>query len=179
MLTMTQKCEQSRQADDRSCGVSAHGCESQFASSDLEAAAASVTVSVQNQEQTGFSGIASALYEDPVLSDADQQLRIATICDGVIDIVAALFNVSGRDLRSPGRSPLAVSRVRQIAMYVTHVALRLSMRDVGQGFGRDRTTVLYACHQIEDLREQDEFDDIVARVEQVVTIAFGAASGRG
>lgn len=177
MLTMTQKCEQSRQADDRSCGVSAHDCESQFASSDLEAAATSVTV--QNQEQAGFSGIASAFYEDPAPSDADQQLRIATICDGVIDIVAALFNVSGRDLRSPGRSPLAVSRVRQIAMYVTHVALRLSMRDVGQGFGRDRTTVLYACHQIEDLREQDEFDDIVARVEQVVTIAFGANSGRG
>lgn len=99
--------------------------------------------------------------------------RIAIICDGVIDIAAALFNVPGRELRGPGRSVLAVSRVRQIAMYVTHVTLRLSMRDVGQGFGRDRTTVLYACHQIEDLREDEEFDDIVARVEQVVTAAFG------
>jgi hypothetical protein len=104
--------------------------------------------------------------------------RVAIVCDGVIDIAAALFNVSGRELRGPGRASLAVSRVRQIAMYVTHVTLRLSMRDVGQGFGRDRTTVLYACHQIEDLREDEEFDDIVARVEQVVTAAFGMCLNR-
>lgn len=107
------------------------------------------------------------------LPAAGRQDRIATICDGVIDIAAALFNVSGRELRSPGRSPQPVSRVRQIAMYVTHVTLRLTMSDVGQGFGRDRTTVLYACHQIEDLREEEEFDDIVARVERVVMVAFG------
>ena len=115
----------------------------------------------------------------PGIAAIDGPDRVAIVCDGMIDIVAALFNVSGRELRGPGRSPLAVSRVRQIAMYVTHVTLRLSMRDVGQGFGRDRTTVLYACHQIEDLREDEEFDDIVARVEQVVTAAFGMWARRG
>lgn len=103
---------------------------------------------------------------------------IAAACDGVIDIVAALFGVSGRELRSPGRSTVAVSRVRQIAMYVAHVRLHLSMREVGQGFGRDRTTVLYACHQIEDLREDEEFDAIVARVEQVVHAAFSVWAAR-
>ena len=95
-------------------------------------------------------------------------------CEGMIDLAAALFNVSSKELRSPGRSTLAVSRVRQIAMYVTHVTLRFTMGEVGQGFGRDRTTVLHACHQIEDLREDAEFDEIVARVEQVVAVAFDA-----
>lgn len=99
----------------------------------------------------------------------------AETCDGVIDIAAALFNVSGKELRHPGRSVLNVSRVRQIAMYVTHVSLGLSMREVGHGFGRDRTTVLYACHQIEDMRDDAEFDAIVCMVERVVTAAFGAA----
>lgn len=99
--------------------------------------------------------------------------RILAACDGVIDIVAALFNVSGKELREPGRSTLAVSRVRQIAMYAAHVTLGFTMGHVGQGFGRDRTTVLHACHQIEDLREDAEFDRIVARVEQVVAAAFG------
>lgn len=99
--------------------------------------------------------------------------RVPAICDAVIDIAAALFNVSGRELRHPGRSSLSVSRVRQIAMYVTHVALGLSMRDVGQGFGRDRTTVLYACHQIEDMRDDAEFDGIVAMTERVMTAALG------
>ncbi len=104
---------------------------------------------------------------------------IAASCDGVIDIVAALFGVSGRELRGAGRSTVAVSRVRQIAMYVAHVRLHLSMREVGQGFGRDRTTVLYACHQIEDLREDEEFDAIVARVELVVQAAFTVWANRG
>lgn len=102
----------------------------------------------------------------------------AETCDGVIDIAAALFNVSGKELRHPGRSTLSVSRVRQIAMYVTHVSLGLSMREVGHGFGRDRTTVLYACHQIEDMRDDTEFDAIVGMVERVVTAAFGT-NGQG
>lgn len=132
-----------------------------------------------NRAKSALCGIVTGTSDMSVLSafsHTDRQGRIASICDGVIDIAAALFNVSGQELRRPGRTTLAVSRVRQIAMYVTHVTLRLSMRDVGQGFGRDRTTVLYACHQIEDLREEEEFDDIVARVEQVMMVAFGMFS---
>ena len=111
-----------------------------------------------------------------IFPSASHRDHVMAVCDGVIDIAATLFNVSGKDLRSAGRSTLAVSRVRQIAMYVAHVTLGFTMANVGQGFGRDRTTVLHACHQIEDLREDEEFDDIVARVEQVVAAAFGEAA---
>lgn len=114
----------------------------------------------------------------PAAGPAGPQERVAVACDGVIDIAAALFGVPGRDLRSPSRSAVPVSRVRQIAMYVAHVTLRLSMREVGQGFGRDRTTVLHACHLVEDLREDEEFDRIVARVELVVAAAFGIPAER-
>lgn len=98
--------------------------------------------------------------------------RVVALCDAMIDIVAALFNVSSKELRQTGRSSLGISRVRQIAMYVTHVSLELSMREVGQGFNRDRTTVLHACHQIEDMRDDEEFDEIVVRVERVARAAF-------
>lgn len=101
------------------------------------------------------------------------QEEICAVCDAVIDIAAALFNVSGRELRHPGRTSLQISRVRQIAMYATHVSLAISMRDVGIGFGRDRTTVLHACHTIEDLRDDGEFDAIVTMVERVIRAAFG------
>lgn len=111
-----------------------------------------------------------------ILPSASHRDHVMAACDGVIDIAATLFNVSGKDLRGPGRSSLAVSRVRQIAMYVAHVTLGFTMASIGQGFGRDRTTVLHACHQIEDMREDDEFDAIVARVEQVITAAFGEAA---
>lgn len=97
--------------------------------------------------------------------------RIVTDCDAVIDIAAIMFDVSGRELRQSGRASTAVCRVRQIAMYVAHVALGYSMRQVGDGFGRDRTTVLHACHQIEDMRDDLEFDAMVLALERVVRAA--------
>ncbi|WP_246727682.1 helix-turn-helix domain-containing protein [Chelativorans sp. Marseille-P2723] len=98
--------------------------------------------------------------------------RIADICECVMDIVAALFNVSGKELRRPDRSSTSVARVRQIGMYVAHVTLGLNMTEIGRGFGRDRTTVQHACHLIEDLRDDEDFDRIVHMTEQVTAAAF-------
>jgi chromosomal replication initiation ATPase DnaA len=90
----------------------------------------------------------------------------------MIDICAALFNVSSKELRHPTRSFAGVSRVRQIAMYVTHVGLGISMQEVGRGFARDRTTVRHACHIIEDLRDDADFDRAVVMTERVALAAF-------
>ncbi len=94
------------------------------------------------------------------------------LCDAIIDLTAIFFNVSSKDLRSSGRMPNPVSRVRQIGMYVGHVTLGLKMTEVGAGFGRDKSTVVHACHTIEDMRDDEDFDLIVARVERLVSIAF-------
>ena len=93
-------------------------------------------------------------------------------CDAAIDIIAALFDLPSRELRRPGRSTTDIARVRQIAMYVAHVVLQLKMGEVGRGFGRDRTTVLHACHLVEDLRDDPEFDRIVATAERVTKAVF-------
>jgi chromosomal replication initiation ATPase DnaA len=90
----------------------------------------------------------------------------------MLDIASALFSVSGKELRRPGRTGMGVSRVRQIAMYVAHVGLGLSMSEVGRGFGRDRTTVLHACHLVEDLRDDADFDRMVTITERVARAAF-------
>lgn len=172
MLTKTQKCDQGRPTPNKPTPNRQRNIRLADLPSKLNRAHPLMP------EESGVDEVMLASIDGFAQSDADHQARIVAICDGVTDIVAALFNVSGRELRSPGRSMLAVSRVRQIAMYVAHVTLRLTMRDVGLGFGRDRTTVLYACHQIEDLREEEEFDDIVARVELVMSAAFGVSSGQ-
>lgn len=78
-------------------------------------------------------------------------------------------------MRAPGRCCARVARVRQIAMYVTHVALQISMTEIGRGFGRDRTTVIHACHLVEDMREDPDFDSMVTRVEHIAMAAFGEA----
>lgn len=98
--------------------------------------------------------------------------RALELCEGLIDIAAALFNVSGKELRQGGRTTLGVARVRQIAMYVAHVTLRLKMVDIGRGFGRDRTTVMHACHLVEDLRDDEDFDRVVAVTERVAMAAL-------
>jgi chromosomal replication initiation ATPase DnaA len=115
---------------------------------------------------------APLLFAGPALGGSRREERTLELCEAMIDIAAALFNVSSRDLRRPGRSSLGIARVRQIAMYVAHTALGLSMSEVGRGFGRERTTVLHACHLVEDLRDDAEFDRHVALTERIAVAAF-------
>ena len=65
---------------------------------------------------------------------------------------------------------------RQIAMYLAHVGFGLSMAEVGKAFGRDRTTVVHACHLIEDRRDDVRFDQMLDHLEQAAT-ALRTASG--
>lgn len=50
-------------------------------------------------------------------------------------------------------------------MYLAHVIYGLSLVGVGVGFGRDRTTVAYACHMVEDARDDPAFDAALAGLE--------------
>jgi chromosomal replication initiation ATPase DnaA len=61
-----------------------------------------------------------------------------------------------------------VALARQIAMYLSHVAFRVSLTDVGRIFGRDRTTVSHACAVVEDLRDDPRFDRILDLLERIV-----------
>ena len=126
-------------------------------------------------EEAPWESIAATIFENRPAGPRDEQ--ILELCEGMIDITAALFNVSSKEIRKPGRSSLGVSRVRQVAMYVAHVVLRLSMNDIGRAFGRDRTTVLYACHLVEDLRDDTDFDRIITMTERVALAAFGNRVG--
>ena len=120
-------------------------------------------------QEPSWRGIESKPIQGPVGPREEIALEL---CEGLIDITAALFSVSGKDLRRSGRTNLGVARVRQIAMYVAHVILQMSMSDIGRGFGRDRTTVIHACHLIEDLRDDEDFDRVVAVAERVALAAF-------
>ncbi|MBO6637908.1 MAG: hypothetical protein JJ920_12150 [Roseitalea sp.] len=113
-----------------------------------------------------------AVHACTVVTGSPDSEQAVAMCDGILDLMAALFSVSGRQLRSPRRHGRAIARVRQIGMYVAHTTLGMRMADVATGFGRDKSTVMYACHLVEDLRDDIEFNQIVARVEQIVGVAF-------
>ncbi|WEK02819.1 MAG: helix-turn-helix domain-containing protein [Candidatus Devosia phytovorans] len=88
-------------------------------------------------------------------------------CDDVIALVARTKHVSIYDLVGRSRGP-TTSRARQIAMYLCHVILSRSLSEVGTAFGRDRTTVSYACALIEDLRDDVVFDRDLCLLEDIL-----------
>ncbi len=107
-------------------------------------------------------GCASASeYRDAVFPAASPADRVATLVarDRMIH-KPLLFNRS--------RCQANAARARQLAMYLTHVVLGQSLTAVGAAFGRDRTTVSYACALIEDMRDDPRFDQDVSRLEALL-----------
>lgn len=102
-------------------------------------------------------------------------------CDRVITLVANQKKLPLRLLTDVRRGRRAIARARQIAMYLCHVVYGCSHAEVGRAFGRDRTTVAYACALIEDMRDDARFDDEVGALEQLLetTIAGEIAHHAG
>jgi chromosomal replication initiation ATPase DnaA len=119
----------------------------------------------------------SSLNTARLLDDTTPEKR-ALICEAVVDLCSALFNVSGRDLRQANRCSQGIARVRQIAMYLCNTTLGISLTEIGRALCRDRTTVSHAVQLIEDLRDDAEFDTIMEQVERVARIAFVGEVGR-
>ncbi|SSC66038.1 unnamed protein product [Ciceribacter selenitireducens ATCC BAA-1503] len=85
----------------------------------------------------------------------------------VRQLTAELLGVVGdrQEVRRARRR--ASCHVRQIAMYVCHVALSMSYGEIAEAFGLDRTTVSHACHVVEDRRDDAAFDTFVSTVERL------------
>lgn len=82
------------------------------------------------------------------------------------------------DIVSPARGSADAAFARQVAMYLCHVAFAWSLARVASAFGRDRSTVAHACHQIEDRRDDEVFDAWIAALEQSVRAAAPARGVR-
>ena len=60
-------------------------------------------------------------------------------------------------------------------MYVVYVGFGISLARVAVAFDRDRSTVAYACHQIEDRRDDPDFDAWLDALENTLRQASGLA----
>jgi chromosomal replication initiator protein len=80
--------------------------------------------------------------------------RIANI-DDVVALVCELYGVTVSDLQGPKRHA-AISKPRQIAMYLTREVTQRSYEEIGNFFGgRDHSTVLYAAKRVATQRNAD------------------------
>lgn len=108
-----------------------------------------------------------------------RSLGLRSVCSAVRMVAGEMLSLTGPRSVAERDRRFAVAHVQQIAMYVCHVALQLSMADVATGFGRDRTTVGYACAKVEDRRDDRAFDDLVGAVERVVDTVFAGRRDHG
>ncbi|MEZ5840088.1 MAG: helix-turn-helix domain-containing protein [Hyphomicrobiales bacterium] len=86
-------------------------------------------------------------------------------CRAVERAVAEAFRLPVPALRARTRCLARVALARQVAMYLCHVVLGLTLSEIGDHFGRDRTTVSHACRVVEDRRDERAFDSLVEELE--------------
>jgi chromosomal replication initiation ATPase DnaA len=99
-------------------------------------------------------------------SPADQHLRRI-----IEHTVSPAFAIGRAALWSHTRGPPAEAFARQVAMYLAHVGLGLSLGTVARLFARDRTTVAHACALIEDRRDAVSFDRSLDLLEAAMHLA--------
>ncbi len=82
------------------------------------------------------------------------QKKVITLED-VQDVVAKRFQVKVSELKSKRRTKTVV-HPRQIAMYLSRELTAASFPEIGREFGgKDHTTIIHACRQIEKTLEKD------------------------
>ncbi len=82
-------------------------------------------------------------------------------------LVAYAFGADPGALEQDRRSH-RVSFFRQVAMYLLHVGFGMSLARVAGAFGRDRSTASYACHRVEDARDDPDFDSMIEALEEAL-----------
>ena len=70
-----------------------------------------------------------------------------------------------RQMLASGRGKADEAGARQLAMYLAHVLLGRRQDAIGLLFGRDTSTVSYACRVIEDLRDDPVIEAEIAQIE--------------
>lgn len=118
-------------------------------------------------------GLAHRDRPDPAALTPERRL----LCMIVRQLTEELLRATGLEHdQDPGRR--ATSHVRQVAMYVCHVAYSMPMGEVAQAFGRDRSTVGHACRIVEDRRDDRGYDTFVAIVERMASAVHLLAGRR-
>ena len=87
----------------------------------------------------------------------------------IISEVARTYDVSENDIISK-RKTAELAKARQIAMYIARETTDLSYKPIGEAFGKDHTTVLYAVKKVETFlkenpHEKEIIDDIIKNLK--------------
>ena len=85
-----------------------------------------------------------------------------------VSVASYALGVRAEEVAGRVRGSAQIAFARQVAMYLCHVGFELSLQRIAIAFHRDRSTVAYACHAIEDRRDEPRFDRWIAGLEGLV-----------
>ncbi|MCX2713544.1 chromosomal replication initiator protein DnaA [Mycolicibacterium sp. J2] len=124
---------------------------------ELEGALIRVTAFASLSNTAIDKSLAEIVLRDLIADASTVQISTATI----MAVTAEYFETSLEELRGPGKTR-ALAQARQIAMYLCRELTDLSLPKIGEAFGRDHTTVMYAERKIRDgMAERREIFDHV------------------
>jgi len=127
---------------------------------ELEGALIRVTAFASLNKTTIDKSLAEIVLRDLISDSSTMQISAATI----MAVTAEYFQISVEELRGPGKTR-ALAQSRQIAMYLCRELTDLSLPRIGQAFGRDHTTVMYAEKKIRgEMAERREIFDHVTEL---------------
>jgi chromosomal replication initiator protein len=129
---------------------------------ELEGALIRVTAFASLNKAPIDKSLAEIVLRDLIADASTMQISAATI----MAATAEYFDTTVEELRGPGKTR-ALAQSRQIAMYLCRELTDLSLPKIGQAFGRDHTTVMYAQKKI--LSEMAERREIFDHVKELTT----------
>jgi len=129
---------------------------------ELEGALIRVTAFASLNKTPIDKALAEIVLRDLIADASTMQISAATI----MAATAEYFDTTLEELRGPGKTR-ALAQSRQIAMYLCRELTDLSLPKIGQAFGRDHTTVMYAQRKI--LSEMAERREVFDHVKELTT----------
>lgn len=94
-------------------------------------------------------------------------------CRATARLVEAIWHGAGAE--APALNPAGAARpchVRQLAIYVAHVALSIPYGALSTAFSLDRTTVTHACQVVEERRDDPAYDRFAEHCERCAAAAL-------
>ncbi|WP_183466577.1 chromosomal replication initiator protein DnaA [Mycolicibacterium iranicum] len=129
---------------------------------ELEGALIRVTAFASLNKTSIDKSLAEIVLRDLISDPTTMQISTAAI----MAATAEYFETSVDELRGPGKTR-ALAQSRQIAMYLCRELTDLSLPKIGQAFGRDHTTVMYAEKKIR--AEMAERREVFDHVKELTT----------
>ena len=129
---------------------------------ELEGALIRVTAFASLNKTAIDKSLAEIVLRDLISDASTMQISAAAI----MAATAEYFETSLDELRGPGKTR-ALAQSRQIAMYLCRELTDLSLPKIGQAFGRDHTTVMYAEKKIRN--EMAERREVFDHVKELTT----------